>query len=62
MSKAEPGWRPLIISVSHGSVLDQVLFKIFINNLHEGIEPTLSRFADDTKLGGVADTLKLYST
>lgn len=50
------GWRSMRSGVPQESILGQVQFIIFINDIGKAIECTLSKFANNTKLSGAVDT------
>ncbi|KAF7242706.1 C-type lectin domain family 3 member A [Varanus komodoensis] len=56
ISGESSGWRPVTSEVPQGSVLGMILFNLFINNMEEGVNRLLIKFADDNKTVAVATT------
>jgi len=54
ISNAESVWRPITSSVPQELVLGLNSCNIFVSDLDKGIESTLSKFVDDSRLGEVA--------
>ena len=50
--------RKKVGGIPQGSVLTWMLFNIFINDTDDGIECTLSKFENDTKLSSAVDPLE----
>ena len=49
-------WRDVISGVPQGSVLGPILFIIYVNDIDDGLNSKISKFADDTKIASKVTT------
>jgi hypothetical protein len=58
LNRETSNWTNVDSGVPPGSVLGPILFTIFINDLDDGIKNIIKKFADDTKIMGMAGSIE----